>query len=108
MSSFRISLEIEAVGPDRLRALWAAPDAATVYSAEFSDNLAGSIGLCRFVAMLRVVTGYPVQIVSESGPTFIQSDAMRSVLGGHHPPVRFDGRYSDQLQGGVEHEAADT
>jgi len=106
MASHLVSIAIEPFDQSRLRAFWTDPVSATRFCAEFSDNLAGSIGLCRFLAMLRVVAGYPVQIVMETEAPFVQSDAVRAVLAGDHPPIRFDGRYGDELQGGVEHEAA--
>ena len=71
-------------------------DTATVYSAEFPDSAAGAVGLSRFCAMLRMVTGQPVEIEAEVNVT---DESIRAVIAGAHPPVRYDGRYREELNG---------
>ena len=71
-------------------------DTATVYRAEFTDSTAGAVGLSRFCAMLRMTTGQPVEIESE---TEVTDESIRAVIAGAHPPVRYDGRYKEELGG---------
>ena len=82
----------------RLQALTVFTDTATVYSAEFSDSLSGAVGLARFLAMLRMLTGVPVELTVKAD---IEDEAMKKVISGCHPPVRYDGRYRTELQNGA-------
>ncbi len=82
----------------RLEALTVFPDTATVYSAEFSDNLAGAVGLARFMAMLRMLTGSPVELKVQA-KVHIHNDAMKKVIEGGHPPIRYDKLYRVELEG---------
>ena len=80
----------------RLQALTVFTDTATCYSAEFSDSLSGAVGLARFLAMLRMLTGLPVQITVKAE---VQNQAMKTVIEGGHPPIRYDKLYRVELQG---------
>jgi hypothetical protein len=82
----------------RLQALTVFTDTATVYSTEFSDSLSGAVGLARFMAMLRMLTGVPVKLTVKAD---IEDEAMKKVISGGHPPVRYDGRYQTELQQGT-------
>lgn len=102
MSLVHITIDLAEQG--RLRACWSCPQTATRYYAEFTDSLPGAVGLSAFVAMLQTATGYPVSVAI--GTALIHSEAVRSVLAGNHPPVRFDGRYAVSATGGLNDEAA--
>lgn len=81
----------------RLLALTVCPDTATVYTAEFSDSLPGAVGLARFMAMLRMLTGHPVELTVTAE---VHDEAMHRVIAGGTPPVRYDGRYRSEHGGG--------
>ena len=80
----------------RLQALTVFPDTATFYSAEFSVSLSGAVGLARFMAMLRMLSGLPVELTVKAE---VQDEAMKKVIAGGHPPVRYDKLYRAELQG---------
>ena len=80
----------------RFEAFTVFTDTATVYSAEFSDNLSGAVGLARFMAMLRMLTGLPVELTVKAD---VQDEAVKKVIEGGHPPVRYDKLYRVELQG---------
>jgi hypothetical protein len=80
----------------RLQALAVFTDTATCYSAEFSDSLSGAVGLARFMAMLRMLTGLPVALTVKAE---VQDEAMKKVIEGGHPPVRYDKLYRVELHG---------
>ena len=81
----------------RLQALTVCPDTATVYTAEFSDSLPGAVGLARFMAMLRMLTGHPVELTVTAE---VHDEAMRRVIAGGNPCTRYDGRYQSEPGGG--------
>ncbi len=75
---------------------------ATWYAAEFPDSPTGVPGIVRFLGMLRYATGQPVKITTQGR---VQTEAIRDVIRGKHPPVRYDGRYGEKEQ--QKREAAD-
>lgn len=99
-----VHVVLDRVGQGRLRSCWTCPQTATRFYVEFSDSLAGSVGLSSFLAMLRIVCGYPVSV--SEGAADVHSEAVRAVLAGDHPIVRFDGRYAVPIKGGAQNEAA--
>jgi len=80
----------------RLEAFTVFPDTATVYSAEFPDSLSGAVGLARFMAMLRMLTGLPVKLTVKAD---VQDEAVKKVIEGGAPPVRYDKLYRAELEG---------
>jgi len=80
----------------RFEAFTVFTDTATVYSAEFSDNLSRAVGLARFMAMLRMLTGLPVELTVKAE---VQDEAVKKVIEGGRPPVRYDKLYRVELQG---------
>jgi len=79
-----------------LQAFTIFPDTATVYSAEFADSLPGAVGLARFLAMLRILTGLPADVTVTAE---IEHEAVRKVVAGGHPAVRYDGECRKELHG---------
>ena len=69
----------------RIEALTVFADTAAVYSADFTDNLSGAVGLAHFMAMLRTLTGSPVELKVHP-KVQIQNGAVKRVIEGGHPP----------------------
>lgn len=68
------------------------------YSSESSDNLSGAVGLARSMAMLRMLTGSPVELKVQP-KVQIQNEAVKKFIEGGHPPVRYDKLYRVEIQG---------